>query len=197
MGQEAAMAHLAEWNNFYVIIGAAAATLTGLLFVLVTLIAQSRLRGTSDTFGAFNTPNIVHYGSALGIAAMLSAPWQVLWLPGLLLGLAGVGGLLYMRLVVRRTHRQTDYVPVLEDRVWHVYLPILAYSALVVAALVLAGNATPALFLVGAAAVLLLFIGIHNAWDNVTFLALSGVAPEQHGQEERRSAAAGKRPTPG
>jgi hypothetical protein len=180
------MVQLTVWDNFYVIIGTAAATLTGLMFIAVTLIVRTSLRGTGEAFGAFSTPTIVHFGSALGIAALVCAPWRVLWQPDLLLGLAGLGGVLYMRVVVRRTHRQTAYTPVLEDRLWHMLFPLAAYGALVAAALVLVATATPALFIAGAATVLLLFIGIHNAWDNVTYLVLRLSSPEQNGQDAVR-----------
>ena len=36
--QEAVLSPLASWQSFYVIIGSAAATLTGLMFVVITLI---------------------------------------------------------------------------------------------------------------------------------------------------------------
>ena len=39
--------------------------------------------------------------------------------------------------------------------------------------LVLRRHAAEALFTVGAATVLLLFVGIHNAWDTVTYLTLT------------------------
>jgi len=83
---EAVLAPLAAWQNFYVIIGSAAATLTGLMFVVVTLIAGVRLRmsSPSEAFATFNTPNVVHFCAALLVAAILSAPWQALWPAGLL-----------------------------------------------------------------------------------------------------------------
>lgn len=37
---------------------------------------------------------------------------------------------------------------------------------------------TPALFAIGAAALVLLFVGIHNAWDTVTYMALEKRAPK-------------------
>ena len=78
-----------------------------------------------------------------------------------------------MSVVVRRIRRLDIYVPVVEDWVWRGILPLVAYGALVVAApLLVAGRATLALFGVGAALVLLLFIGIHNAWDEVTYIAI-------------------------
>ena len=171
--QEAGVSFLSTWQNFYVIIGSAAAALTGLLFVVATLIAQVRVRVSSPTeaFATFNTPNIVHFRSALLVAAILSAPWQALWNAGLLLGLSGLGGMIYVVIVLRRARRQTDYQPVLEDWLWHTVFPLVSYTALLVAAMLLPGYPAPALFVIAAGTVLLLFIGIHNAWDNVIFIA--------------------------
>src|SRR3954471_4075587 len=104
---------LATWQNFYVIIGTAAATLTGLMFVVITLLAGVLGRGASGALGAFTTPNVVHFGAVLLVAAILSAPWQALWPVGLLLGLSGLGGVTYIIIVLRRASRQTDYQPVL------------------------------------------------------------------------------------
>jgi hypothetical protein len=54
---------------------------------------------------------------------------------------------------------------------------------LAVAALVLLSNPILALFVVGAATVLFLFIGIHNAWDTVTYLVLASSQTENNGQD--------------
>jgi hypothetical protein len=81
----------------------------------------------------------------------------------------------YIVIVVQRVPRalrQTAYQPVLEDWLWHTVFPLVSYTALVVTAMVLPGNPALALFVIGGAQVLLLFIGIHNAWDNVTYLVL-------------------------
>src|SRR6266702_4714225 len=87
---------LTSWQSFYVIIGSSAAALTGLMFVVVTLIAGVRVRSSSGTIAAFGTPTVVHFCLALLVAAILSAPWQVLWIAGLLLGLCGLGGVAYI-----------------------------------------------------------------------------------------------------
>ncbi len=176
--QEAALSPLAPWQNFYVIIGAAAAALTGLMFVVITLIMGTRARRSSGTLGAFGTPNVVHFCLALLVAAILSAPWQALWNAGLLLGLCGLFGVTYVVIVLRRARRQTDYQPVLEDWLWHTVFPLISYTVLVVAAIVFAGNPSLALFGIAAVTLLLLFIGIHNAWDTVTYVAAGLSEPE-------------------
>src|SRR5260370_15433288 len=161
-------------------IGCGVATLTGLMFVVVTLIARVRARVSSqgEAFATFNTPNVVHFGAALLVAAILSAPWQALWNAGLLLGLSGLGGMIYVVIVLRRARRQTDYQPVLEDWLWHTVLPLVSYTALLVAAIGLPSHPAPALLVIAAGTVLLLVIGIHNAWDKLTYIITQLSGPE-------------------
>src|SRR2546427_4288297 len=109
---EALLAPLAAWQNYYVIIGTAAATLTGLMLVAITLMAQLRVRPSSSWshMRVFNTSNVVHFGAALLIAALLSAPWPALWTAALLLGLAGLAGVSYVLSVVwEGRHRLAGY----------------------------------------------------------------------------------------
>jgi hypothetical protein len=181
--QDAAVLPLPTWQNFYVIIGTAAATLTGLMFVVITLTARVRDRASNEVIGAFTSPTVVHFCTALLVAAILSAPWQALWNAGLLLGISGLGGVTYVVIVVRRARRQTSYQPVLEDWLWYTVFPLVSYTALVVAAIVLLGNPAPALFVIAAVTVLLLFIGIHNSWDTVTYVVIDLSQPENKSQD--------------
>ena len=49
--------------------------------------------------------------------------------------------------------------------------PLISYVAIFVAALTRRHDPVESLFSIGAIALFLLFIGIHNAWDAVTFFA--------------------------
>ncbi len=162
---------LAAWEAFYVIIGSSAAALTGLQFVVIVLAAEVNAL-TAPATRAFATPTIVHFGAVLLISAILSAPWRSLANAGLCLLVCGVAGVVYTVRVVRHARRQTDYAPVLEDWLFHGMFPLVAYALLLVAAIALRRSPAPSLFAVGAAAVFLLFIGIHNAWDAVTYTAM-------------------------
>jgi hypothetical protein len=93
--------------------------------------------------------------------------------------------MIYALIVVQRARRQTDYDPVLEDWLWHTIFPLVSYTALVVAALLLPGNPSPALFIVGAVTLLLLFIGIHNSWDTVTYIAVERYQVDDKRQDEK------------
>ena len=164
------MASLAGWENFYVIVGSSAGALIGLQFVVITLIADTPIaRADAQAGGAFATPSVVHFGVVLFLSAIVSAPWNRLTPVAVLWGLVGLGGIAYSIIVARRVRAQTAYKPVLEDRLFHVLLPLVAYAALAVSACTAQSHARLALFSVGAASLLLLFIGIHNTWDAVTY----------------------------
>src|ERR1043165_7100339 len=165
------MSTLNGWENFYVIVGSSAGALIGLQFVVITLIAGRPVaRAEAQASDAFSTPSVVRFGVVLLLSAVVNAPWQGLGAVAVLWGLVGLSGIVYAVVVARRMRAQTAYRPVFEDWLFHVLLPIAAYVVLAVSAFVAHSHARPSLFLVGTAALLLLFIGIHNAWDTVTHL---------------------------
>ena len=164
-----------QWESFYVIVGSSAAALTGLQFVVMALGAESR-RSSTATIDAFGTPTIVHVCAALMISASLSAPWRAIGGAALLLGVSGLAGVAYVAIVTRRARRQEGYRPVFEDWLWHAILPFVAYAALWAASVALAFGHPGSLFAIAASALLLVFIGIHNAWDSVTYIATTQLA---------------------
>jgi hypothetical protein len=167
--QQAALSPLAAWENFYVIIGSSAGALTGLMFVVITLGAEARAqRSDVSTFG---TPTVVHFCTALLVSAVACAPWPAPSYAGLAFALVGLAGLAYVGIVIRRARRTTGYRPVAEDWLWHAALPLVAYVVLAGAGVRLPVTPTHGAFGVGSAALLLLFIAIHNAWDAITYTA--------------------------
>jgi len=178
--EQAVASPLTAWESFYVIMGSSSAALIGLQFVVIVLSAEMNGLGSGSATGAFATPTIVHFCAVLFISAILSAPWSALSSAGIALGACGVAGFVYAVIVVRRTRRQIDYVPVLEDWIWHGALPLIAYASLLIAAVFLQRDPAPSQFVIGGTALLLLFIGIHNAWDSVVYIALQrGQRPEE------------------
>ena len=177
------MSELAAWDSFYVIVGSAAGALIGLQFVVMTLVAERPIRA-AEAGAAFATPTIVHFGSALLLSALSRAPWKSIISAAGLWGLIGLSGVLYTVIVARRMRAQTVYQPEFEDRLFHVLLPLAAYAMLSLSALAAPFHAREALFGVGAAALLLLFVGIHNAWDAVTYITIAQVKPPTKPEEE-------------
>jgi hypothetical protein len=183
--QETGLPFLASWQNFYIITGTAAATLTGLMFVATTIVAGIEVQVSTVNAGisAYNTPTVVHFCAVLLMAGMLSAPWQAFSSVGLLLVLLGLGGVFYLIIVIRRMRQVPDYRPPLKDWLWYMAFPIATYILLIFAALALPANPAPALYGISAVMVVLLFTGIHNAWDLVTFLAVERSHPENNSQD--------------
>jgi hypothetical protein len=92
-----------------------------------------------------------------------------------MLGLTGLYGVVYALRVMYRARRLSAYRPQLDDWLWHAILPFVGYVVIVAAALRLSAVPTGALFALAGATVLLIFIGIHNAWDVVTYLAIEQI----------------------
>ena len=166
------MMDLASWNSFYGIVGSSAGALSGLQFVVMTLIAQKSPPRSAEAGPAFATPTIVHFGAALLLSAILCAPWQDATPIAAVLGFMGLIGVVYILIVARRMKVQTAYMPNTWDWLYYFLLPLGAYAMLALSAIISPSHMTDALFGVAAAALLLLFIGIHNAWDSVVFLVL-------------------------
>jgi len=189
-----AHSQLAAWETFFFLIGSSAAALTGLQFVVIALVAESSRQATPREIEAFATPTIVHFAGVLLVAVIVSAPWDELSHVSFVMGACGFVGIAYTLIVIRRTRRLTTYRIVFEDWLWHVILPLIAYVLLLVSALLLPGHAHRALFAIGATAMLLLFIGLHNAWDTVTYITIampqSTKEPEARGDQPPAGATA-------
>lgn len=158
------------WQNFYVIVGSSAGALIGLQFVVMSLItALPKAANNPDGPRAFATPTIVHFATVLGLSAFLCAPWDGLGSAAAFWGSVGLAGVVYDLIIVRRMRTQNAYRPEFEDWLFHALLPFSAYLVLAVSAYAVRFYLRGALFGVASAVMLLLFVGIHNAWDAVVY----------------------------
>lgn len=163
---------LTNWQNFYVIVGSSAGALTGLQFVVITLIAQMNITSSMREIRAFGSPTTVQFCMALLISAIANCPWHGLRNPALLLGACAIGGVIYSLGALRHAKKQTGYQPDWLDWMWFSWLPILVYAAMLAAAFLLTRTPEAGLFTLAAVSLALLFLGIHNSWDTVTFIAV-------------------------
>jgi len=166
---------LSAWESFYVIVGSSGGALIGLQFVVVTLISDRSPRPTFGSLSAFGTPTVVHFAAALTISGVMSAPWASLRAPALVMALCGFAGFIYVAVVLRRARRQTEYRPVFEDWIFYLVLPALSYGALLAAGVRMARGDEAMLYVIAGVALTLLLIGIRNAWDTVTHIAITGL----------------------
>jgi hypothetical protein len=163
------MAEFAEWESFYVIVGAAAGALIGLQFVVMTLIADRPTLASPEAGAAFATPTVVHFGAALLLCALLRVPWHGIGAAAVAWGIVGFAGTIYMVIVGRRMRRQQAYRPDREDWTYHLVLPLITYVVLAASALAARSHPEDALLGVAATTLMLLFIGIHNSWDTIAY----------------------------
>jgi len=180
MMDESALALLGHWANFYVIVGSSAGALTGLQFVVITLIAQADAASSMREIRAFGTPNVVHFCVALLISVLTNMPWYRVWHFSLCLAVVAVLGFTYSLVVIRHAKRQTGYSPDAGDWLWFTILPITMFIVLAVAAVLAISNAGVSFFLVAVVSLGFLFNGIRNAWDTVTYVAIDHRQKNDH-----------------
>jgi hypothetical protein len=179
---------LAGWDNFYVVVGSAAAGLTGLTFVVIALVRDTD-RVRMSGLRAFVSPTVVHFSGVLALAAFLSMPHQH---PGTLsagFALGGIAGLAYTVFVARGIGGQEGYEAVWEDWAFHVIAPFLSYSCLAVVAYSIWHEPQLSLYAVAVASLLLLFAGIHNAWDIAVWMASKNQEKQSRSQPASTPAA--------
>ncbi len=182
------MTELGGWQNFYVIMGSSAGALIGLQFVVITLIVNRAIGPVQKQAGeAFATPAVVHFATVLVMAAILTAPWHGMNAPSVCVGALGAAGVVYEIIVIRRMRTQTAYAPMFEDWMFHAVLPFAAYMLMSASALVTRSHEYQAMFAVASAVLLLLLVGIHNAWDAVTYHIFHGHHTRSDADADRKA----------
>jgi hypothetical protein len=83
-----------DWHDFYALVGTAAATLVGLMFVAASIGAGIFNEKHLEPMKAFITPTVVHFSAALFICILATIPTQTWAMRGLLVGCGGLGGLI-------------------------------------------------------------------------------------------------------
>ena len=153
---------LERWANFYLITSAAAATLIGLLFVVITLAAERRVADTAKIH-IYLTPTIVYYASVLGVAALLTFPNHTRLTATLCIYLVGVVGLVYSGSFFIGRGVKKSYCE-RRDLIHHAVFPFAAYGLLVLGGVVLLHDPQRGLTLVAVGMLSLLAVAIRNSW---------------------------------
>ena len=163
---------LEQWANFFVITSAAAATLLGLLFVLITLAVE---RGRKDTHSIriYLTPVVDYFGSVLLMSALPIVPNQTRLSAVTCICLGGIVGLAYSgSLAIRRGAGSGSYEQ-RSDLFPYAVIPLGAYLLMVAGGLMLLPWPQIALDLVAASMLTLLGIAIRNSWAIATTIISS------------------------
>ena len=171
-------AALRAWQNFYFMIGGAAATLAGLMFVALSLAQHLINEQTRDQMRIFATPSIIYFVSVLLIAGTMLVPIftpEVLAVIAFVCGLVGTvrAGRIALRLA-EAARRNSDFT--LSDWLSQVIGPVVGYACLPLAALflVVIPQWTAALVFVLLATLVLLLSAIGNTWSLVMWIVDQG-----------------------
>ena len=172
---------LHEWHDFYVLLGTAAATLVGLMFVSAAIGATVFSERHRAALEAFITPTVVHFAAVLFASLMIMIPehrWESL---GAVLGVGGLAGLVYSgRVLYQLIIRHRFNVDVI-DRLYYAVIPLVGYLLALAAAVLGFLHVAQSVYVMAAALLVLLLAGLRNAWDMTLWMMLrtpsSGGAP--------------------
>ncbi|HLG90253.1 MAG TPA: hypothetical protein VKZ79_24040 [Alphaproteobacteria bacterium] len=158
------------WEPFYQMTGEVAATLIGLLFIVITLTSSRPSSGVTSGMRLFTTPTLFHLVSVLVISALALAPdgddgiraaAMLVWA---LLGLIyAIGRFVGLRGIAEPTHWSDSW--------YYGVAPSVVYLALAAAASLALAGFPHAVSFVAICLMALLLVIIRNAWDLVTWLA--------------------------
>jgi len=152
---------MADWGNFYTLVGTVAGTLIGLLFVVITFSGDRKLDGDEHRTRMFVTPLLVYFTTLLLLSLALIAPVDD-QARALTLGILGCAGLTYVTNLAMTSRRRNDIEE--HDVLWDVLFPITGYILIAVSATAWALSATFADGIAGIAAVVLLIAAIRKSW---------------------------------
>ena len=156
------------WQTFYQMTGEAAATLTGLLFIVASLTSGRSSSGQERGVILFTTPTVFHLASVLAISALALAPdgersRAVLMFAWAALSVIYTAWLAVQLYRIENPSHWTDFW-------WYGTAPVVLYLALAGATVSVYAHVGHAAYFV-ALCLTVLLVTIRNAWDLVTWLA--------------------------
>jgi hypothetical protein len=162
---------LAAWHDFFVLIGTAAATLIGAMFVVVSIGIGFLTRDKPVAIRTFLSATVIHLSTTFfGCALTMVPAVEPRWLAAIA-GVAGLGGMVYSGSVIRGFDQHGGTV--LSDWFWYAIFPLIAYAVLVASAVLGWRDTEAGMDLFAIVLSFLLIAGIRNAWDMLVFLVTS------------------------
>lgn len=157
---------LSEWHDFFIALAAAAGTLIGAMFVVVS-IGGGLVKGSALPSRIFVTPIIIHLAVVLLACVSVLAPALTRRELG---AAAGVTGIVFLGYAGRNAFHisQRDQIE-WSDHLWYSLTPVVAYLVMIAGAVMVLEDMPGCIAVIGLALVLLVISGIRNAWDLILF----------------------------
>jgi hypothetical protein len=165
----------ATWQNFYLLVGTAAATLIGLMFVAVTFGAGLMRAETALSARAFIDPPFTHFVTVLLIACLMLVPTMSPILLGaalLVVTTVRTVALIGVHRRMREAHQRYNDLE-LSDWMLGVVLPAACYAALAATGVGFVAERAAAFSGLAVVVVTILLVGVLGAWELVIWLALT------------------------
>jgi hypothetical protein len=164
---------LRSWQNFYFMIGGAAAALVGLMFVAMSLGMPYVTDVNREDLHIFVTPSIFYFVSVLLMACVMLVPTYTPMLFTLIVLLGGAVGLFwslqYVRRLMRAANEHQDFNAM--DWLTQILLPLAGYGVIIAAGVGLFIQQEPPAFMgLWLASILLLIVGLTNTWNLVLWI---------------------------
>ena len=164
---------LRDWHDFYILIGTAAATLVGLMFVAASVGASYFTAEQEVQARSFLTPTVVHFSVVLLSCLAGMAPLLTATSLGALVATGGAVGIGHSCRVALRLRRRGIFQRIdLADRSCYILIPMAIYATFIATGVVLPTRPVLGLGMLAAALVALLMLGIRNAWDMTVWIVL-------------------------
>lgn len=157
---------LEAWHEFYILVGTAGLTLTGLLFVVISLGPRVTADRHATSVRAFVSPNAVFFTTALVVSSLFLVPGLSATVTGVLLCFGAAASLLYLAYTRAHQRWRLHKLPLL-DWIWFVGMPLISYLLLLFAGFGFLAEVPFAMYIVAVGLILLVITGIRNAWDLV------------------------------
>lgn len=164
----------AGWTNVFMLMGAAASGLVGLLFIVSTLVGGIDPSRRARGLGLFLTPTVFKFSAVLALCVVAVAPGLPDPVERGLIALVGIVGAANLGGVTWGLKRGQWRQPLHWSDIWcYGVVPAGAFAGLVV--LAGAADAVTAVRGVALIALSILLLAVRNAWDLVT--AIGGGQP--------------------
>jgi cation transporter-like permease len=159
-----------RWHDFFLLVGTAAATLIGLMFVAISFAVGSTAERTRKDVDAWVTPWLVYFAEVFLIAAVMLAPVSTL-VQGCVLGGLLASNLPWGLMRLRYLHAQhaEERIPT-SVWVWQMLLPLLGQLVLALGAVGFLQGDARALGVCALSVIVLLVVALRNAWYLVIYL---------------------------
>ena len=157
---------LGPWRDFYTLLGAASATLVGLLYVAASVGSGPFSGARRAASRVFLSASVVHFSSLLAVSLIVMVPglsWRSFGAMIAACGAVGLGyyGLAWRDMLKDGLRQRIDW----DDQFWYTVMPVIGYLCETASGVALITRWHVACDALAAALGLLLIIGLHNAWD--------------------------------